>query len=139
MLEIDLLRRGRRVIQHSRSNDTDYIIALSRARSAKTDLWKVDLKNRLPIVPVPLLKPDPDVPLDLKKAFDETYNIQHTTKRGINTPLTILRKYRRRFCLKKKWNGLKQSWREMCNNQNENENENRRKGTVLKTNNPSKT
>ena len=35
--------------------------------------WAVGLRDRLPVVPVPLLSPDPDVRLDLQAAVDRCF------------------------------------------------------------------
>jgi hypothetical protein len=37
-------------------------------------IWPIHLRDRLPIVGVPLLAPDPDVPLDLQVVFAEAYD-----------------------------------------------------------------
>jgi len=66
LLEIDLLRRGRRVPMQSALPDAPYFVFLSRAdRRPMTDIWSVRLDQPLPKVAVPLLDDDPDVPLDL--------------------------------------------------------------------------
>jgi Protein of unknown function (DUF4058) len=36
-------------------------------------VWAVQLRERLPVVPVPLLQPDPDVILDLQAAVDSCF------------------------------------------------------------------
>lgn len=72
-LEIDLLRRGTRPTQHPNLEKTAYLIALTRANQAQTDVWPVDLRAALPVVPVPLSAPDPDVLLDLQQALREVY------------------------------------------------------------------
>lgn len=73
LLEIDLLRRGTRPVQHPRLHKTAYLISLTRAGHAQTDVWPFDLHSALPIVPVPLEAPDADVPLDLQQALSEVY------------------------------------------------------------------
>ena len=72
-LEIDLLRRGTRPTQHPKLKKTACLIALTRANQAQTDVWPVDLRSALPVVPVPLSAPDPDVLLDLQHALLEVY------------------------------------------------------------------
>ncbi|MCW5923944.1 MAG: DUF4058 family protein [Saprospiraceae bacterium] len=72
-LEIDLLRRGTRPVQHPKLEKTPYLIALTRAHQAQTDIWPVGLRSPLPVVPVPLAAPDQDVPLDLQHALREVY------------------------------------------------------------------
>jgi len=87
LLEIDLLRRGTRPVQHPRLQNSAYLIALTRAGFAQTDIWPVDLRSALPVVPVPLSAPDEDVPLDLQQALREVYaeaayhlSIQYTSE-----------------------------------------------------------
>ncbi len=72
-LEIDLIRRGERPFEHPLLPESDYMVTLSRKETSKTDVWAFNLEENLPIVPVPLRQPDPDVPLDLRKALDLVY------------------------------------------------------------------
>jgi hypothetical protein len=74
LLEIDLLRRGRRVVPSRRVPDCDYLVSLTRARSGVADLWPLSIHDPLPIVPVPLRKDDGDVPLELGAALTSAYN-----------------------------------------------------------------
>ncbi|TNE52908.1 MAG: DUF4058 family protein [Bacteroidetes bacterium] len=73
LLEIDLLRRGTRPFKHPQLPQAHYIMTLLRAATAQTEVWAVNLKEPLPVLPVPLLSPDPDVPLDLRQALDLIY------------------------------------------------------------------
>ncbi len=73
LLEIDLLRRGQRIIRHNRLPHSHYLISLWRARSPGTEIWAINIKDPLPIVPIPLTSEDQDVVLDLGKVFKETY------------------------------------------------------------------
>jgi hypothetical protein len=73
LLEIDLLRRGERVIPGRRVPNCDYLVGLTRAREGVTELWPLVLRDPLPIVPVPLRKGDDDVPLSLEPALIEVY------------------------------------------------------------------
>jgi hypothetical protein len=72
VLEIDLLRRGTRPFSYKKST-THYQMMLLRAKTNKAAIWAVNLHDKLPVLPVPLLPPDPDVPLDLGKALDITF------------------------------------------------------------------
>jgi len=47
--------------------------ALIRARDIQAEVWPISLRERLPVLPVPLRAPDPDVPLDLQAALDTIY------------------------------------------------------------------
>lgn len=72
-LEIDLLRRGTRSVQHPDLATSAYLIALTRANARKMDVWPLELSARLPIVPVPLLPEDEEIFLDLQKALSSVY------------------------------------------------------------------
>ena len=74
LMEIDLLRAGRRVPMREPLPDAPYFIFLSRAENRPlTDVWPVKLNERLPGVPVPLLRGDADVELDLHQALTTVY------------------------------------------------------------------
>lgn len=74
ILEIDLLRRGRRPVPHPRVPSTAYRITLTRAGTDVMDVWPLDLQDALPVLPVPLRSPDPDVPLELAAALAAIYD-----------------------------------------------------------------
>lgn len=75
LLEIDLLRRGERLPLRPPPPAAPYYAVLSRAdRRPDADCWPIRLQDPLPVVPVPLLPPDPDVPLDLGAALREVYD-----------------------------------------------------------------
>jgi hypothetical protein len=84
LLEIDLLRSGRRLLPYPDLEAAvhelrcDYLVLLNRsARRSGTGmdytLYPISLRETLPCVPVPLAGSDPDVPLDLQAAADRTY------------------------------------------------------------------
>jgi hypothetical protein len=73
LIELDLLRRGARPFTHPRLPETAYLVTLIRAEKYLASLWPLTLKDELPVVPVPLRAPDPDVPLDLGLALREIY------------------------------------------------------------------
>jgi len=53
-----------------------YYVYLSRVeRRPYTQVWAIVLREPLPIVPVPLLQPDPDVPLDLQSAVEACFDL----------------------------------------------------------------
>lgn len=69
LLEIDLLCQGRRIQLLQEPPPAPYYLYLSRAqRRPYTQVWAVPLQQPLPTIPVPLLPPDVDVPLDLQAA-----------------------------------------------------------------------
>ena len=75
LLEIDLLRAGRRVPMQRPLPEYPYFVFLSRAeKRPSTDVWPVRLEDALPTVPVPLLPGDEDVPLDLQEALSTVYD-----------------------------------------------------------------
>ncbi len=54
--------------------DTDYILLVNRYGLKRiSEIWPAALNEPLPLIPVPLLPPDPDVPLDLNAAIREVY------------------------------------------------------------------
>lgn len=74
LLEIDLLRRGRRPIDLARAPRTSYYVLLTRAQHrTRVAVWAIALRASLPIVTIPLREPDADVPLDLQAAFNAIY------------------------------------------------------------------
>ena len=75
LIEIDLLRRGRRVPMQQALPLAPYFIFLSRAeRRPIVEVWPMQLQMRLPVIPVPLLADDPDVTLDVQLALDTIYD-----------------------------------------------------------------
>lgn len=76
LLEIDLLRRGRRILLLGEPPPASYYVYLSRVQHRPfTQIWPVSLREPLPAVPVPLLHPDPDVPLDLQAAVRACFDL----------------------------------------------------------------
>jgi hypothetical protein len=78
LVELDLLRAGQRPGAEVAYPplDTDYILLVNRATADETrlsDIWPVGIDQPLPVLPIPLLPPDPDVPLDLKAALTTVY------------------------------------------------------------------
>jgi hypothetical protein len=76
LLEIDLLRQGRRVPMQHTLPDAQYFILLSRTENRPiSSVWPVLLNQPLPKVPIPLLPADADVPLDLQQTFASVYDL----------------------------------------------------------------
>lgn len=73
LLEIDLIRRGERPIKHPHLPASHYLALLTRAGTSNTEVWAFNISDPLPVLPVPLRAPAPDVLLDLRKALDEIY------------------------------------------------------------------
>ena len=73
ILEIDLLRRGERPLDHPQLPPTDYLVSLKRTDAPQVDLWTLSIRDPLPVVPIPLRSPDPDARLDLGQALRLIY------------------------------------------------------------------
>ncbi|MFL5804915.1 MAG: DUF4058 family protein [Roseiflexaceae bacterium] len=74
LLEIDLLRGGRRSQTARPLPDNPYFVLLSRAeRRPRLEIWPLSLRMAIKRVPVPLRRPDPDVALDLTAALRQIY------------------------------------------------------------------
>lgn len=80
LVEIDLLRGGQRVgseLQDAPCDDTDYILLVNRGMDvnpdAYSDIWPVSLNEPLPLLPIPLDAPDPDVILDMNAVVRSIY------------------------------------------------------------------
>lgn len=50
-----------------------YLATLARASQRSTDVWAIHIQDRLPVLPVPLMAPDPDATLDLEMALQLIY------------------------------------------------------------------
>ncbi len=74
LLEIDLLRGGERPPLERPVPVAPYYVVLSRADHRPTvEVWPIQLADTLPVLPVPLLEPDPDAPLDLGQLVTNVY------------------------------------------------------------------
>ena len=75
LIELDLLRKGQRVPMQAPLPPAPYFVLVSRTeRRPIVDVWPIQLAERLPIIPVPLLVGDPDVTLNLQLALDTIYD-----------------------------------------------------------------
>ncbi len=73
-VEIDLLRGGRRPAPPAWPA-CDYGVLVSRVEDRPAvDFWPVGLRDRLPVIPVPLLTPDAAAAVDLQALLDTTYD-----------------------------------------------------------------
>jgi hypothetical protein len=77
LLEIDLLRMGERIpLAGGELPAAAYYVFLSRfTRRPRTEVWPIELQEPLPTVPVPLLPPDEEVPLNLQQAVDDCFAV----------------------------------------------------------------
>lgn len=73
LLEIDLIRRGTSPFVNPRLPKSDYRIILTRAERQFAKNWTFNVEDSIPVLPVPLRKPDPDIHLDLGKAIHHIY------------------------------------------------------------------
>jgi hypothetical protein len=72
-VELDLLRGGPRMPLEDLPA-CDYYALVSRAEDRpRSGLWPLRLRDTLPVLPIPLRTPDPDVQIDLKVALDRVY------------------------------------------------------------------
>ena len=92
LLEIDLLRHGERVDLLGEPPPAPYYIYLSRVqRRPFTQIWPVSLRQPLPVMPVPLLPHDPDVPLNLQAALRACFDLENYDRLlNYNIPLPNL-------------------------------------------------
>lgn len=73
-VEIDLLRTGARFAARPSVTTLDYLVYVSRVNDERHDLhWPILLQWPLPVIQLPLRKPDPDAPLNLQAVLDSVY------------------------------------------------------------------
>ena len=79
LVEIDLTRAGRReLLVHrwagARLYDSTYQVSIWRAAwPSRCDLYAIKLDHRLPAIPIPLRREDPEAVLDLQALIDSAY------------------------------------------------------------------
>ncbi len=74
-VEIDLLLAGRRMPMAKPLPPGDYYAVVGRSTGAPdAQVYAWTIRHILPQIPIPLRAPDPDVLLDLRQAFDLTYD-----------------------------------------------------------------
>ena len=75
-IEIDLLRGGEKPPMLTDWPGNPYTLLVSRAINAPyCRVWKGHFLRRLPAIPVPLRRPDPDLELDLQPLIDGIYEL----------------------------------------------------------------
>lgn len=93
LIEIDLLRRYPRMPFDDLLPATAYLVMVARAGERPTcDVWTMSVRQALPVIPIPLLAPDPPVPLDLGQALRTAYkraryDLRVDYRRPANPPL----------------------------------------------------
>jgi hypothetical protein len=74
LVEIDLLR-GWTPMPQERRPECDYSVMVSRAEKRRAaDFWPIRLRDRLPVVPIPLRPPDAAAPVDLQEVLHRAYD-----------------------------------------------------------------
>ena len=76
LVEIDLLRGGKPMPLDERPDAVfAYSALVSRVDDRpKAGFWPIDLRDRLPIIPIPLRAPDADARLDLQEVLSHVYH-----------------------------------------------------------------
>lgn len=77
-VEIDLLRSGERPGREviTPPIDSDYLLLVNHAQEDSvrvSEIWPVHVNQSLPLLPIPLREPDPDVILDLNAVLADAY------------------------------------------------------------------
>jgi hypothetical protein len=91
LVEIDLLRDGRRMPMLDPWPDSPYVLMVARARKPHLcRVWEGHFQEPLPAIPVPLAKPDPEIALNLQPLVEKIYR-RYRYARSIDCtrPLTL--------------------------------------------------
>jgi hypothetical protein len=74
LVEIDLLRGGRRMPMSGEWPDSPYYLLVGRKeRAPRCTVWPAHFVRSLPVIPVPLAPPDPDIPLQIQPLVHQIY------------------------------------------------------------------
>jgi hypothetical protein len=74
LVEVDLLRRGERMPMRDDWPDSPYTLLVYRPnKERRCQVWEAHWRSPVPEIPVPLLKPDADLPLRLQPMIETTY------------------------------------------------------------------
>lgn len=75
LVEIDLLRGGQRLPMRDEWPDSPYTLLVARPDKKRRCLvWPAHFQHPLPAIPVPLVKPDPDLSLQLQPMIETIYH-----------------------------------------------------------------
>jgi Protein of unknown function (DUF4058) len=89
LVEIDLLRGWAPMPQEGRP-ECDYSVMVSRAEKRRAaDFWPIHLRDRLPVIPIPLRSPDTSANVDLQDSLHHAYDgpgYEHFIYRGEPEP-----------------------------------------------------
>jgi len=70
LVELDFLIGGKRLAMEDDLPTGNFYALVSRAElRPRSDVYACSIRDRLPTIPIPLLAPDPDIPLDLAAIF----------------------------------------------------------------------
>ena len=74
VIEIDLLRSFPRMPFDDPLPPADYLVMVCTAEERpNSSVWPISVRQALPTIPIPLLPPDPSVPLDMGQALRTAY------------------------------------------------------------------
>jgi hypothetical protein len=74
LVEIDLLRGWTCMPQEGRP-ECDYSVLVSRAEKRRVaEFWPIRVRDRLPVIPIPLRPPDAAAPIDLQEVLHRAYD-----------------------------------------------------------------
>ena len=73
-VEIDLLREGTSHLVKTRGRHQYFVYSSPVELRPRGKAWRMDLKEPLKVVGIPLRSPDPDAPLDLQAALNLAYD-----------------------------------------------------------------
>ncbi|HEY83635.1 MAG TPA: DUF4058 family protein [Chloroflexi bacterium] len=74
LVEIDLLRQWPRMPLEGVLPKSDYLAIVCKMHERRAcDVWPISVQHPLPVLPIPLLDPDPPVPLDMGQALRTAY------------------------------------------------------------------
>ena len=90
LVEIDLVRSGRRMPMVEPWPKSPYSLLVGREDHVPyCRVWPASFKEPLPEIPVPLARPDPDLPLALQPMIEAVYERSRYSRRlDYTTPLT---------------------------------------------------
>jgi hypothetical protein len=75
VVEVDFLRRGERTPVPHPLPPMDYRVSIAEyVEKPVYKIWPISLRDRLPVIPIPLRRGDGDVPLDLQAVFTKAYD-----------------------------------------------------------------
>jgi hypothetical protein len=75
LVEIDLLRGGKRPPIEGLPECPYYVLVSRVEERPKVGLWPAQLRERLPVIPIPLRAPDPDARLDLQSLLHRVFDM----------------------------------------------------------------